>query len=461
MLHRLAPLLRTFVVLSPVLVACLAVPCGADDFTFPAASNLRAGSAKVDITPSEVVGMTVEGHTREVTGVRDPLRAGVLMLDDGETRAAIVTMDTIGAWDEMVRAARERIEQTTGVPGANIMIAASHNHSGPGYAANPAWARTLIEKLGTAAKEAADAMRPVTVGHGVDRIGFSINRRKTIDGRAVVRLNPEGPNDPRVKVLRFDDGKSLTPVAVLMHAVCHPCFFTWGDKGSPPYPTGYPKMSADFPGEAQSFVEMCYGGKTDALFLQGCAGDIRPNLPGYPYRCADEADIQWAGRDLGGAVVRTLAQSVTREKRRERAEFYTIRVANETVELPGKEGPVRAELQAMKIGPYLLLTMPGEPMVEIGFKLEAAVADRAIPIIVGYANGNLGYIATAEAHTVGGYEPNRSRLTAEAEAIIIAKLGGLADKVIGDVFESFSKHPKDVIKREGEEKARTGAPATK
>ena len=53
-----------------------------------------------------------------------------------------------------------------------------------------------------------------------------------------------------------------------------------------------------------------------------CAGDIRPNLPGYPYRCADEADIQWAGRDLGGAVVRTLARSVTREQLRTRAEYY-------------------------------------------------------------------------------------------------------------------------------------------
>jgi hypothetical protein len=461
MLSRVRPSFSYCAVLFTALAVRAASPCAAEEFTFPAASNLRAGSAKVDITPSEVAGMTVVGHHREVTGVRDPLRAGVLVLDDGETRAAIVTLDTIGAWEEMVRAARERIEQTAGVPAANVMVAASHNHSGPGYTENPAWGRTLVEKLGAAAKKAADELRPVTVGYGEDRIGFSINRRKTIDGRAVVRLNPEGPNDPRVKVLRFDDGKSLTPVAVLMHAVCHPCFFTWGDKGSPPYPTGFPKMSADFPGEAQSFVEMCYGGKTDALFLQGCAGDIRPNLPGYPYRCADEADIQWAGRDLGGAVVRTLARSVIREKRRERAEFYTIRVANETVDLPGKEGTVRAELQAMKIGPYLLLSMPGEPMVEIGFKLEGAVADRAIPIIVGYANGNLGYIATAEAHVVGGYEPNRSRLAPEAEAMIVKKLGGLADRVIGDVFESFSKHPKDVVKREKEEKDRLNAPATK
>lgn len=430
------------------------LPAAEGDGQFSVVSNLRAGVAKTDITPSDVVGVTVIGHRREVRGVRDPLRAGVLILDDGETKAAMVTLDTIGAWEDMVKLARESIEKETGVPAANIMVAASHNHSGPGYAENQRWAGELIKKLTAAAKEAAANMRTVSIGYGEDRIGFGINRRKTIDGRAVVRLNPEGPNDPRVKVLRFDDGKSLTPMAVMMHAVCHPCFFTWGDKGSQPYPKGYPMMTADFPGEAQTFVEMVYGQKTAALFMQGCAGDIRPNLPGYPYRCADEADIQWAGRDLGGAVARAAAFSVTREKLRQRETFYQIRVASEVIELPGKEQPVRTELMAMKVGPFLFLTMPGEPMVEYGFKLEKAIADRATPIIVGYANGNIGYIATADAHKVGGYEPLRSVLQPEAEAIILKQLGALADRVVGDVFESFSKHPKDVEKREAEEKAR-------
>jgi hypothetical protein len=195
---------------------------------------------------------------------------------------------------------------------------------------------------------------------------------------------------------------------------------------------------------------MCYGHKTRVLFLQGCAGDIRPNLPGYPYRCADEADIQWAGRDLGSAVVRSLARSVTREQLRQRPSYYAIRVASSVVTLPGKEEELSAELQALKIGPYLLLTMPGEPMVEIGFKLERAIADRAVPIIVGFANGNLGYIATADAYEVGGYEPNTSKLAPEAEAIIQDELGRLADRVVGDVFETFSKHPKDVKRRKEE-----------
>lgn len=425
------------------------------DGQFPVDSNLRAGVCKTDITPAETDGVVVAGHRRTVHGVRDPLRAAVLLLDDGENKAAIVTLDVLAAWDEMVKLARARIEELTGVPAANIMVAASHNHSGPDFDAHSPWGRELIAKLGEAAKQAAADMKSVSVGYAEDRIAFGINRRKVIDGRAVVRLNADGPNDPRVKVLRFDDGSSLTPLAVIAHAVCHPCFFTWGDKGSPPYPNGYPKMSADFPGEAQTFVEMCYGHKTHTLFLQGCAGDIRPNLPGYPYRCADEADIQWAGRDLGGAVVRSLAGSVTRERLKERPPHYGIRVANSVVSLPGKEGRISAELQALKIGPYLLLTMPGEPMVEFGFKLEQAIADRAVPIVVGYANGNVGYMATAAAYEVGGYEPNTSKLAPEAEAILLAELGHLADRVVGDVFESFSKHPQDIQQRERLERARS------
>lgn len=416
----------------------------ADDGSFRVESNLRAGVAKIDITPPD--GTKVVGHVRKTNGARDPIRAGLLLLDDGATKAAIATFDLLDAEAELVKAVREAVFKATGTPRENILVTASHNHSGPDFPNESAWAEETIAKLSKAASEANSAMRPVSIGYGEDRIGFGINRRKTINGKAVVRLNPDGPNDPRVKVLRFDDGRSLDPVAVVMHAVCHPCFFTWGDNATPPYPNGYPKMSADFPGEAQTFVERAYESKTKALFLQGCAGDIRPNLPGDPYRCADEADIQWAGRDLGGAVVRASSRSVVRDKLRERPTSYKIKVASAEVELPGKDGPVKTELMALKVGPYLFLTMPGEPMVEYGFKLEKAIADRAVPIVVGYANGGIGYIATSNSYAVGGYEPTQSPLVAEAEPVLLRELERLADKVIGDVFETFSKHPAGTLR---------------
>jgi neutral ceramidase len=317
------------------------------------------------------------------------------------------------------------------------MVAVSHNHSGPGWSRETPWSREMVAKIAAAAVTAAKEMRPVSIGYGEDRIDFNINRRKVINGRAVVRLNPEGPCDHRVKVLRFDDGRSLEPMSVVMHAVCHPCVFTWGDKLTPPFPNGFPKISADFPGEAQSFVEMVYGPRTRALFLQGCAGDIRPNLPGVPYRCGNEADIKWTGRSLGCAVVRAVDHGAVREELAKRKTIYPLKCVSSVIELPGKKEKLACEMQALRIGDYLLLTIPGEPMVEYGFQIEKAIADRAIPIVIGYANGNLGYICTAESHQYGGYEPNSSPLLPEAEGLILAELGRLTDSVLADVFESF------------------------
>jgi hypothetical protein len=420
----------------------LAIPAGlhGEDMTFKVESNLKAAATKVDITPP---GDTkVVGHVRATSGVRDPLHAGILILANGDTKAVVVTLDLISAKDEMVTALRDAIAEKADVPRSNIMVATAHNHSGPGWDAASEWSRGLVKQLGEAAGKAAREMRPVNIGYGEDRIDFSINRRKVVNGRALLRLNPDGPNDRRVKVLRIDDGQSVDPLAVIMHAACHPCVFTWGDKLSPPYPNGYPKISADFPGEAQRFVEMVYNGRTKAMFLQGCAGDIRPNLPGWSYRCGDEADIRWCGRNLGSAVIRVADRSVVREEREKRKTIYPLRCATAKITLPGKKGDLITELQALVVGDFLLLTMPGEPMAEYGFNLEKAVADRAIPIIVGYANGDVGYICTAASYQEGGYEPETSQLKPEAEAILLRELQRLTDRVLADSFEAIDRRPK-------------------
>src|ERR1700677_2108894 len=96
--------------------------------TFKIESNLRAGLAKIDVTPPPET--KVAGHVRETKGARDPIRAAVLLLDDGRTRAAIVTFDYLCAWDELVQEARSAVSNATKTPTANILVATSHNHSG-------------------------------------------------------------------------------------------------------------------------------------------------------------------------------------------------------------------------------------------------------------------------------------------------------------------------------------------
>src|SRR3954451_8220257 len=88
---------RLHVLLATLLLGGLlawAVPAArADDLTFKVESNLRAAVAKVDITPPP--GTPIAGHVRDYQGVRGALHAAVLLLDDGRTRAAIVTTDLL------------------------------------------------------------------------------------------------------------------------------------------------------------------------------------------------------------------------------------------------------------------------------------------------------------------------------------------------------------------------------
>ena len=48
------------------------------------------------------------------------------------------------------------------------------------------------------------------------------------------------------------------------------------------------------------------------------------------------------------------------------------------------------------------------------------------------------YVCTAQAYKEGGYEPNMTPLAADVEPIIVKQVEALADRVIGDVFESFA-----------------------
>ena len=136
-------------------------------------------------------------------------------------------------------------------------------------------------------------------------------------------------------------------------------------------------------------------------------------------------------------MVRAADHSVIREELAKRKTIYPLKCASSVIQLPGKKDKLACEMQALRVGEFLFLTIPGEPMVEFGFQIEKAIADRATPIVVGYANGNLGYICTAESHKFGGYEPNSSPLLPEAEPLILEELSRLADKALADVFESF------------------------
>ena len=89
---------------------------------------MRAGVSRANITPP--VGALTNGG-RPAQGVASEMFAKALVLDDGKTRAALVTADVILLGKQVVAEARQRIEAATGLPGRNVMFAASHTHSTP------------------------------------------------------------------------------------------------------------------------------------------------------------------------------------------------------------------------------------------------------------------------------------------------------------------------------------------
>jgi len=93
---------------------------------------MQGGLAKVDITPQ--VGVDLTGYSARLepsTGIHDRLFCRALVLSDGVTEAALVECDTLGFGLEYTRQVKRLIEEQVAIPAANVMVAATHTHSGP------------------------------------------------------------------------------------------------------------------------------------------------------------------------------------------------------------------------------------------------------------------------------------------------------------------------------------------
>ena len=94
-------------------------------------SELLAGAASVDITPS--LGCHLCGYftDRVADNIHDPLHAKAIALRSGETTLGLVVCDVIDVPVEVVAAAKGRIQELTGIPPSHILISATHTHTGP------------------------------------------------------------------------------------------------------------------------------------------------------------------------------------------------------------------------------------------------------------------------------------------------------------------------------------------
>ncbi|UCF17006.1 MAG: sugar phosphate isomerase/epimerase, partial [Phycisphaerales bacterium] len=254
--------------------------------------DLTAGVAVTDITPP--VGYRMSGYFRErlSTGTSNPLSAKAIVLRQSSERAALVFCDIIGLSLDVSSRARRQAAEKTGIPAANILIAATHTHTGPLYfgalrkylhdlavakhGSDPCeqvdYPSELVAKLVKVITQAEAAAKPVRLEAGVtEQQGLSFNRRFHMKN-GTVRFNPgvlnpdiiqpAGPIDPEVGIVFFRQVGSGSAVAALVNFALH--LDTVGGT----------RYAADYPFYLEQALRETYGENFVLLFGTGTCGDI-------------------------------------------------------------------------------------------------------------------------------------------------------------------------------------------
>ena len=194
--------------------------------------------------------------------------------------------------------ARRQIEAATGIPGAHVMISATHTHTGPVInressldelvGATSDLGRRYTEKLPELiAKSVIDANKKLAPARASAALGkeegLSFNRRFVMKDGSVswnpAKRNPDvvrpaGPIDPDVGVVYFDTPKNA-PVATYVNFAMHPD--TVGGEG----------VSADYPGVLSKLLAGYRGPDMLTVFANGCCGNI------------NHRDVSWLDRQKG------------------------------------------------------------------------------------------------------------------------------------------------------------------
>ena len=309
-------------------------------------ATLKAGRGKSDITRRQAAPVVGDMAMKAALGIamnagikiHDPLFVKALVLDDGSTRLAILTMDVVAIGfgtelpSDFLLSVRTRIEKELNISGKNVLVNASHNHCVGGQIADD-----VVDKTVDAVRQACANLVPVKIGAGrgtEDRI--SMNRRIRLkNGRAWTerQANPSpededvagvGPIDPEIGILRIDtlDDK---PFAVVYNFTAHPYIGASGGG-----------VTAELPGFASKVIEDELGDDALALFVQGAEGDVEEILYKDVNRPRNSEPL---GLMLGLSTLKAWRSTQTGNG--------TLRVVSETFDLPRRQD-LPARIQALE-----------------------------------------------------------------------------------------------------------------
>ena len=427
--------------------------------------TLSAGAAVADITPKTPQFLYGYPHVeRESTGVHDRLMASALFLSDGSTEAIFIANDIIFVPRSMAMRARQRISHATSTPAANIMITATHTHSGPltsKHISNeadpvvpepdPAYLRLMEDAIVECAVKARRSARRAEAGLALAHAaGIGTNRR-----------DPSGPADPQTPILLVRSPGGHSNIAAMLVCSMHPTVLHEDSK----------LISGDFVAMARTYLqENVLGRECPVLHHTGPSGNQSPrhvtrentfaeaerlgNLlgqavekavhgisftPDVKIEClSDSVDLSRRHFPSVGEAEAKLARATARleELRRNGSPSQEVRTAEcdwfgaeETLTLARAEAEGRldavyaaclpVEVQIIKVGPWTFAGWPGECFVDYALDVKAHAQDT---FVISLANGELqGYIVTPEAAAEGGYEASNALFGPESGKILVHK----------------------------------------
>lgn len=403
--------------------------------TLIAGALLVPGGACVDPTPG-----TAAVIFEPATGTKDTLGARALVLANPTRKVAIVKVDAIG----MSRKLRNDLVAAAAplqIPSANLMVVATHTHSGPGGVSDQAaWeiaaSDCFAQQVYDAVKKAAvTALTQANAALQVAEIGIAST---TVTGANKSRATPPGVVDTQLGVIKVATPGG-TPIAALFNFAVH----------GTSYGANNMQFSADCMGAMEDEVETKLPGVV-AIFTNGAEGDVAPMH-------FKDAGVVLEGQIVGGAVQTLWTSMGTQATVDLRGALNDVAmpppVYNPKGCLPLADGgttlcditgsPLGVPLQkswlsttlpfqALRINSAVLIAIPGEPVTDIGLELKSYATLRGFvggAFVLALANDHGGYFATKAQYQAGTYEGTATLYGEDTGSFVVQQAKKVIDQV--------------------------------
>ncbi len=397
------------------------------------AKELLVGVGRSDITPK--VGCQLFGYRPDLysDGVNDNLTATAFAFSYGAVKALMMTVSVCLLDNEITDFFKAEINERYNVPRENILISATHTHTGPSTINMPGWGdvdrpyyeEILKPQIFSAIEEAVGNMQAATVGIGVGKSKLGINRRHlNYLNYADLGQSEWGVYNPKMTIVSFKNNENKV-FGNIIHYGCHGTVAGLSTK-----------ISRDWAGVMTDALEEESGAIT--AFFNGPEGDVGPRIStggttaelSYIYEVGaigakDAVNIYNSIEEYkassfavaSGNISLPYAQRISYEEAKKGCEEFSLDAINCDKQMAVYYNKVKEsyennyvekecfqlEQSVIRIGDVAFVSFPYELFSEIGLRVDEHIKDLHV-LSLSNTNGSLGYFPTQDQLCRGGYE---------------------------------------------------------